>query len=126
LGRRATLAPDPEPEVIMADVTNRIPGSRIETVDLDEVLNVGRSRSVSVARDDRETVLGLKSVSAGRKLTLQAGDEIEISVGQARLVMKKDGTILISGRDVVIESSGTINVKATRDVVLKGKKILEN
>lgn len=110
----------------MADITNRIPGSRIDIIDLDEATTIGRSRSAAVQRDDRETVLGNKSVSAGRKLTLQAGDEIEISVGQARLLMKKDGTIVISGREIVIESSGTVNVKATRDVVLKGSKILQN
>ncbi len=110
----------------MADVTNRIPGSRIEVVDLDEAITIGRSRSASVQRDDRETVLGQKSVSVGRKLTLQVGDEFEIVVGQARLQMKKDGTIVISGRDLVIDASGAVNIKASRDVVLKGKKIIEN
>jgi len=86
----------------------------------------GRSRSATAQRDDRETVIASKTLAVVRKLTPQIAEEIEIVVGQARLLMKKDGTILISGRDVVIDSSGAVNVKASRDVVLKGKKILEN
>ena len=108
----------------MADVTNRIPGSRTEVVDVDETITIGRSRSATVQRDDRETVIASKTLSVGRKLTLQIADEIV--VGQARLLLKKDGTILISRRDVVIDSSGAVNIKASRDVVLNGKKILEN
>jgi type VI secretion system secreted protein VgrG len=40
--------------------------------------------------------------------------------------MKKDGTITISGKDITINGSGVINAKATKDMVLKGKKILQN
>ena len=78
----------------MADVTNRIPGSRTEVVDVDETITIGRSRSATVQRDDHETVIASKTLSVGRKLTLQIADEIV--VGQARLLLKKDGTILIS------------------------------
>jgi len=37
--------------------------------------------------------------------------------------MKKDGTIAISGKDISIEGSGKINVKASSDVVIKGSKV---
>lgn len=110
----------------MADVTNRIPGSRTEVVDVDETITIGRSRSATVQRDDRETVIASKTLAVVRKLTLQIAEEIEIVVGQARLLLNKDGTIFTTGRDVVIDSSGAVNIKASRDVVLKGKKILEN
>lgn len=53
-----------------------------------------------------------------RKITIEAGDEIEIRTGNASIIMKKDGTILISGKD--------LSIKGTGDVVMKGKKIMEN
>ena len=40
--------------------------------------------------------------------------------------MKKDGTIAIKGKDITLEGSGKINVKASSDVVIKGSKITQN
>ena len=40
--------------------------------------------------------------------------------------MKKDGTIVIKGKDITIEGSGKINVKAASDIVMKGSKISQN
>jgi type VI secretion system secreted protein VgrG len=37
--------------------------------------------------------------------------------------MKKDGTIVIKGKDVSIDGAGKINVKASSDVVVKGSKV---
>ncbi len=60
-------------------------------------------------------------------------DEVLLKVGDASLHMKKDGTILIQGRDVTIKASGRIevngqrvNVKSSSTLTLKGQKILEN
>jgi type VI secretion system secreted protein VgrG len=40
--------------------------------------------------------------------------------------MKKDGTITIEGKDITVKGSGAINVKATKDITMKGKNILQN
>jgi type VI secretion system secreted protein VgrG len=40
--------------------------------------------------------------------------------------MSKDGTITIKGKDILIDGSGKINVKASSDIVMKGSKILQN
>ena len=40
--------------------------------------------------------------------------------------MKKDGTITIKGKDITVEGSGKINVKASSDIMMKGSKILQN
>jgi type VI secretion system secreted protein VgrG len=37
--------------------------------------------------------------------------------------MKKDGTIVIKGKDITVQGSGKINVKADGDVVIKGSKV---
>ena len=40
--------------------------------------------------------------------------------------MKKDGTITIAGKDITIDGSGKINVKASGNITMKGQKILQN
>jgi len=40
--------------------------------------------------------------------------------------MKKDGTIVIKGKDISIQGSGKINVKASSDITMTGSKILQN
>jgi len=57
---------------------------------------------------------------------IDAGDSITIKTGKASISMKKDGTITIQGKDITVKGSGGINAKASKNVVIKGKKILEN
>ena len=40
--------------------------------------------------------------------------------------MKKDGAIVIKGKDITIEGSGKINVKTSGDMVMKGTKVQQN
>ena len=58
-----------------------------------------------------------------RTSSIDAGDSITIKTGSASITMKKDGTIVIKGKDITIEGSGKINVKASSDVVIKGSKV---
>ncbi|RTL30414.1 MAG: type VI secretion system tip protein VgrG [Burkholderiales bacterium] len=81
-------------------------------------LEVAKGRVVKIGEDD-----GLK---AGKKIVIEAGDSITLKTGSAELVLKKDGTISINGKDVTIEASGKITAKASSDMVLKGSKIAQN
>jgi hypothetical protein len=51
---------------------------------------------------------------------------ITISVGQASVTLKKNGDITLKGKNIDIQSSGKIDVKASSELVLKGQKILQN
>jgi hypothetical protein len=53
-------------------------------------------------------------------------NEIILQVGSASITLKKDGTIIIKGKDITIEGSGKINIKASGDLVMKGSKISQN
>ena len=44
----------------------------------------------------------------------QAGDSITLKVGESRLVMKADGTIVLSGKDITIEGSTHIQLDSKR------------
>ena len=109
-------------------------GARTLSVGLGQSTSITGGHTVSVGRDQGNTIDGGRTTKVGKddsltvakKLVIDAGDEISIKTGSASIVMKKDGTITIKGKDVTVEGSGGIDVKATKDVVLKGSKVLQN
>ena len=54
------------------------------------------------------------------------GNSITLKTGDASIVMKKDGTIHIKGKDITIEGWGRVTAKAGSNLVLKGAQVLEN
>ena len=105
-----------------------------ETVGIDKEQNIGKDKSISIGKNKSEDVGDNKTVSVGKDQTVKIGktltydvaDQITIKTGKASITMKKDGTITIEGKDITVKGSGAINVKASKDIVMKGKKILEN
>ncbi len=95
--------------------TTEVGGNRSVKVGGDQSLQVGKGRSTQVANDD--------ALKVGKNLVIDAGDSVTIKTGSASITMKKDGTITIKGKDITINGSGKINVKASSDVVIKGSKI---
>ena len=109
------------------------------TIGATQTVNVGASQSISVGANMSEDVGGAQSYSVakartasvgendslkvGKNLVIDAGDSVTIKTGSASITMKKDGTIQIKGKDITIEGSGKINVKASSDVVVKGSKV---
>jgi len=100
------------------DQANTIGHNQSTEVGSDQTWAVGKNRTASIAETD--------SLTVGKKISIEAGDEILIKTGSASILMKKDGTIQIKGKDISIEGSGKIDVKASKDVTVKGKKILQN
>ncbi len=100
------------------DQSVSIGANRSESVGGNETISIGGSRSVNVKQND--------SLAVGRVLSINAGDEITITTGAASISMKKDGTISIQGKDILITGSGKIVAKASQDMVLKGSKISQN
>ena len=66
------------------------------------------------------------TLKVAKKLTITVGESIMIKSGDASISMQKNGNIVIKGKDITIEGSGAINVKASKDVVVKGSKIAQN
>jgi type VI secretion system secreted protein VgrG len=79
---------------------------------------IAKARVVKVGEDD--------GLNVGKKLVIEAGDSITFKVGSASIVLKKDGTITIDGKDLTLKGSGKITVNASSDMVLKGSKISQN
>jgi type VI secretion system secreted protein VgrG len=85
------------------------------TVGADESRKVTGGRSTDIGKDD--------ALKVGKNLVIDAGDSVTIKTGSASISMKKDGTITIKGKDITLNGSGKINVKASSDVVIKGSKV---
>ncbi|TCO78094.1 type VI secretion system secreted protein VgrG [Plasticicumulans lactativorans] len=108
--------------------------NRTHSVGKDETIDIGQHLKTSVAKNEtrevgenRETSIGKDDkLQVSKKFYLEAGDEITLKTGDASIIMKKDGTIQIKGKDITITGSGKIGVKASGDMVLKGSKIAEN
>lgn len=63
------------------------------------------------------------AIDAKKKMSINIADELSIKCGDAELVMKKDGTIQLIGKDITVKASGKLNLKADSDIVIKGSKV---
>ncbi|MCP4324582.1 MAG: type VI secretion system tip protein VgrG [Alteromonadales bacterium] len=86
---------------------------------------IGKNMTISVEKDLKETVNGQYTEAVTKEyglkaktITMQADEQITLKTGSAQIVMKSNGDITISGKN--------INVKGSGNVVLKGSKVLSN
>ncbi len=87
--------------------------------------SIDKDMSISISKDLEETVGGKYTEDVAKEyalraksITMEADDQITLKTGSAKIVMKKNGDITISGKN--------INVKGSGNVVLKGSKVTSN
>jgi type VI secretion system secreted protein VgrG len=103
---------------IGADYSQTVGGIKQVTVAGDVTEAFGKNHS--------ETTAEKFSLVVGKEIAIEAKESISIKCGKASIVMKKDGTIQIEGKDLSLKGSGEIQAKADKDMTLKGKNILQN
>ena len=103
---------------IGAAQTNDIGADQKTKIAGEQLTNVGKARNTSVGENDE--------LKVGKSFVIEAADSVSIKTGDASITMKKDGSIVIKGKDITIDGSGKVNVKAGGDVVMKGSKVLQN
>jgi type VI secretion system secreted protein VgrG len=121
-------------ESVGKDETISITGARTETVSKDEKItitgarqvDVGKAETLTVGAGRQQTITGDDQVKVSKRLLFDAGDEVVIKTGSASITMKKDGTIVLKGKDVSISASGKINVAADGETIIKGSKVGHN
>jgi type VI secretion system secreted protein VgrG len=119
---------------VKTDQVTTVGANQTLAVKGNQTINVTKNAAMSVDGDEGRKVKGARkseigkddSTKAGTNYVVDAGDEITLKTGSATITMKKDGTISIKGKDITIEGSGKINVKASSDVTIKGSNILQN
>jgi hypothetical protein len=55
-----------------------------------------------------------------------SSNQIVLQTGGASIILKADGTVVIRGRDITIEATGNIVLKAGGTLVTKASKVVEN
>ncbi|KAB0547007.1 type VI secretion system tip protein VgrG [Pseudomonas argentinensis] len=111
---------------IGADRTELVTANESVFIGANQTTAVGGSESRYV-RGERNTRIGKDdTLNVGKNFVLKAGDSITLQTGAASITMKKDGTIVIRGKNISVDGSGAINVKAAKNIVMKGQKILQN
>jgi type VI secretion system secreted protein VgrG len=117
-----------------ADPNPVYPANLTVSIGANQSVAIGGDSSTTVQRNEVSTVQSNQSLNVGKDLTvvvgknvvLRAGDSISIVCGAASLTLKKDGTIIIKGKDLTLDASGKLNAKASSDTVIKGSKIGSN
>jgi type VI secretion system secreted protein VgrG len=105
-------------ENVTKDESITISGGRTESVGKDESVSVSGGRTVSIGKDDALTV--------GQTLNISAAKSITLTTGSASITMDSGGDITISGKNITINGSGEIVGTASKNMTLKGQKILQN
>jgi type VI secretion system secreted protein VgrG len=105
-------------ETVNQDENITILGGRVESVKNDENVQVKANRTHGVKEND--------SLTVGKILKINAGEKIVLHTGKASITLHKNGTIEISGQDITVDGKGQITGKASKNVVWKGQKILQN
>ncbi|AET93673.1 hypothetical protein BYI23_D001630 (plasmid) [Burkholderia sp. YI23] len=125
-----------------SDQTVSVGGKQSTSVGGDQSLAVSGAQTVTVAKDASESIDGAQSstvgkgrttsvteddaLKVGKNLIIEAAESVVIKTGDASILMKKDGTIQIKGKNVSIVASGKINAKADSEIAMTGSKILQN
>lgn len=104
-------------ETVVASKTEEVGAYKYETVGGNRKLNVGGKFEVVVAKDHHDQATQDRSIKA-KKISIEAEEMIQFVVGSAKIIMKKNGDIVIEGANITVKGSG--------NVVLKGQKIAEN
>ena len=64
---------------------------------------IGNNFTQTVGGDSSQKIDGDCNQTIGKKQIVEIADELQITVGSSKLVMKKDGTIIIKGSSIVID-----------------------
>jgi len=117
-----------------AGQTISVGAAQTTSVGAGRTVKVGAGLSTQVGADEARAIKGGRTTSVDKddalkitkNLVIDAGESISFKTGDASITMKKNGTIVIKGKDITLQGSGKINCKADGDVVLKGSKVLHN
>lgn len=95
-------------------------------VGADDSTEISGARSTKVAKKDMLDIGEDGLIKVAKGMTITAGEQIIFNCGSSSITLKKDGEITISGKDIIVKASGSVNVKASSDITMKGSEIKQN
>ncbi|MEB7585484.1 type VI secretion system tip protein VgrG [Serratia rubidaea] len=64
---------------------------------------IGKNLTQTVGKNYSQKVDGNYNLTVGKKQIIEISDELQIKVGSAKLVMKKNGAIILKGKNIIID-----------------------
>lgn len=107
-------------------MAEQIAGNRDVQVGQGDTLTVTGDQTVRIGHHQVVEVRHNQSLKVGHRVLVQAGDALELRCGQASIVLHKDGSIVLRGKDITIEGSGKVRVKDSAGAPVAGRQITEN
>jgi len=89
-------------------------------------IDIAKNMNMSIASNMILTTDKNAKISVGKEAEIDVADELLVKVGIASSMMRKNGAIDIEGKDIAIKGSGDVTIKAGKDLILKGSRILQN
>ena len=121
-GNMSLIVEKAKSEVVGTVSSSNIGVSHFMNVGISSEMNIGKTLSATVGEKSYEQV--------GKQKVVDVGDQLIITVGASRLIMQKDGTIKIIGKDIGVEGSDsislvskTVKISGSTKVVIDGGKI---
>ncbi len=105
------------------DETSHIGNDRTETVGRHEHVTIKKNRTLIVNEGDEliEVQKGKTEVKIKTTYSLIAEDQITLTSGASSLTMKKDGTIVLAGKDITIKTDGgSVKIDNAGKIVASG------
>ena len=99
---------------IGGDESRKVTGGRKSSIGKDDSLKVGANRLADVAQDDSHKAGKKIIIDAGDKVIITAANEIQLTVGQSSMVLKKSGQIEIKGMKIDIQGSQSVKQEAAQ------------
>jgi hypothetical protein len=85
------------------------------TVGVGEIVRIGKNHAITIGSDRRLDVGGNRAENASRNyniraILIEAGNQITLKTGKAMIILKKNGDIIISGKNISVRGSGNVGI----------------
>jgi type VI secretion system secreted protein VgrG len=117
-GQRNDLVSTNATYTVEETLTVNVNGERSQTVVKNDSLVVSGKRSQNIHKNDELLV--------GKKLVIEAGDQVVLKSGSASITLKSNGDIVLDGSNIKVTGSGKLRLTAASNLVLSGANIQQN
>ncbi|AKT36916.1 type VI secretion system Vgr family protein [Chondromyces crocatus] len=97
---------DSKSESVGASSSETVAKSKSTSVDENYAITVSKDMTVTIGKNAKDEV--------GEKKTLIVGKELAIQVGDAQIVIKKNGDITVQGKNITVKGKGPIQVQGKK------------
>lgn len=121
-------------EVVGKDKTVTVHGNASETVQQHRQVIINGKLMLAVADDEHHQVQENRTtqikkrewLQAGKAILIESGESLVLKAGGSSIELSADGKVTIKGEEILLEGNGKTKVVSAQNLVLKGKKIIQN